>query len=90
MNVAPDQTIILGLQIFLDHSSMFNRSKNLDDIFSSYKFIFVQFHLSIFFSFTGRYWAVALDGLRLSFCISEHLNSPLEVDSDQSEPVLMI
>ena len=30
------------------------------------KFIFVQFHLSIFLSFTGRYCAVVLDGLRSS------------------------
>ena len=52
MNVAPDQTNILGEQIILD-----NR----------YKFIFIQFYfLSIFLSFTGRYCAVVLDGLRSS------------------------
>ena len=43
MNVSLDQTNILGEQIILD-----NR----------YKFIFIQFHLSIFLSFTGgtRLW----------------------------------
>ena len=32
MNVAPDQTIILGLQIYLDHRSLSSIDKrNLDD-----------------------------------------------------------
>ena len=44
---------------------------------SSFKFIFVQFDLSIFLFFTGRYWAAALDGLRSSF-------RSLKVDLDQS------
>ena len=126
MNVVPNQTIILGLQVFLDHRSLssidqkflmtppppptphppfFDLSRPLEVIcmssetysssfvllyfcllfghLSSCKFIFVQFHLSIFFSFTGRYWAVALDGLRSSVCNSKHLNSPLEVDFDE-------
>ena len=49
MNVAPDQQNILGELIILD-----NR----------YKFIFIQFHLSIFLSFTGGNWAVVLDDFR--------------------------
>ena len=70
-------TNILGEQIILD-----NR----------YKFIFIQFHLSIFLSFTGRYCAVVLDGLTLdhlrsSYYILVHLCS-LEVDSDKSEACL--
>ena len=44
---------------------------------SSFKSIFVQFDLSIFLFFTGRYWAVALDGLRSSF-------RSLKGDLDQS------
>ena len=51
MNVAPEQTIILGVQIFVDHR---------------YKFIFMQFYLSIF---TGWYWAVILDGLKSSYLV---------------------
>ena len=39
---------------------------------SSCKFIFVQFHLSIFFSFTGQFWAGVLDGPRKSKIILVH------------------
>ena len=102
MNVARDLSIILGLQIFLDHRSLssidqkilmtldfpgklcraavailamfslsvfltFRHSVFLSVIWSSW---LIKVHLCsisfVYLSFTGRYWAVVLDGLRSS------------------------
>ena len=49
----------LCLNIFLSFCLLFRH-------LSSYRFIFVQFHLPFLLSFTGRSWAVVLDGIRSS------------------------
>ena len=49
----------LCLNIFLSFCLLFRH-------LSSYRFIFVQFHFPFLLSFTGRSWAVVLDGIRSS------------------------